>query len=288
MGRKNPALTRRQTLAGAGAALLASAAGTGASAAAAAGSAASEGGEEPKTFILVHGTWLGGWSWQYVRRILQRAGHDVYAPSLSGCGDRAHMMNPDIGLDTHIQDIVNIIDFESLDNVILVGHSFAGMVITGVADARREKIRRIVFFDALVPAEGRMSGVSRTPEGKLSEYFVKRMEKFVDGYQMSYYDSYPLKMLVPDTETEVQALLKEKITLHPMRAWSDILELENGGWEGLPRTYIHCVGQEYSMSSEAMVGPARAPGWQFIELDIPRGGMLTHPELVAETFANLT
>ena len=286
MGRKNPALTRRQTLAGAGAALLASAAGTGASAAATGASA--EGAEESKTFILVHGTWLGGWSWQFVRRILQRAGHDVYAPSLSGCGDRAHMMNPDIGLDTHIQDIVNIIDFESLDNVILVGHSFAGMVITGVADARREKIRRVVFFDALVPEEGRMSGVSRTPEGELSEYFVKRMEKFVDGYQMSYYDSYPLKMLVPDTETEIQALLKEKITLHPMRAWSDILELKNGGWEGLPRTYIHCVGQEYSMSSEAMVGPARAPGWQFIELDIPRGGMLTHPELVAETFASLT
>ena len=288
MGRKNPALTRRQTLAGAGAALLASAAGTGASAAATDAADASDGGEEPRTFILVHGTWLGGWSWQYVRRILERAGHDVYAPSLTGCGDRAHMTSPDIGLDTHIQDIVNIIDFESLDNVILVGHSFAGLVITGVADARRDRIRRVVFFDALVPAGERMSGVSRTPEGELSEYFVKRMEKFVDGYRMSYYDSYPLKMVVPDSEPELQALLKEKITLHPMRAWSDELELKNGGWEGLPRTFIHCVGQEYSMSSEAMVGPARAPGWQFIELDIPRGGMLTHPELVAETFANLT
>ena len=280
MRRKTGALTRRQTLAGAGAALVASAAGS--------GGARAGTGEESKTFILVHGTWLGGWSWQYVRRILERAGHDVYAPSLTGCGDRAHLISPDVGLDTHIQDIVGIIDLEGLDDVILVGHSFAGMVITGVADARREKIRRIVFFDALVPAEGRMSGVSRTPEGELSEYFVKRMEKFVDGYKMDYFDSYPLKMLVPDSETEIQALLNEKITLHPMRAWSDVLELENGGWEGLPRTYIHCVGQEYSMSSEAMVGPARAPGWQFLELDIPRGGMFTHPELVAETFANLT
>ena len=279
MRRKTGALTRRQTLAGAGAALVASAAGSGAKARTV---------EESKTFILVHGTWLGGWSWQYVRRILERAGHDVYAPSLTGCGDRAHLIGPDVGLDTHIQDIVGIIDLEGLDNVILVGHSFAGMVITGVADARRDRIRRIVFFDALVPAEGRMSGVSRTPEGEISEYFVKRMEKFVDGYKMDYFDSYPLKMLVPDSETEIQALLKEKITLHPMRAWSDVLELRNGGWEGLPRTYIHCVGQEYSMSSEAMVGPARAPGWQFIELDIPRGGMFTHPELVAETFANLT
>jgi len=270
-------LTRRQTIAGAGAALMASAAGTRAKA-----------GGESKTFVLVHGTWLGGWSWQYVRRILERAGHDVYAPSLTGCGDRSHMASPDVGLGTHIRDIVNIIDFESLDNVILVGHSFAGMVITGVADARRDRIRRIVFFDALVPAGNRMSGVPRTPEGELSEYFVKRMEKFVDGYRMNYHDSYPMEMLVPDSETEIQALLKEKITLHPMRAWSDVLELKNGGWKGLPRTYIHCVGQQYSMTSDRMVGPARSPGWQFIELDIPRAGMLTHPELVAETFANLS
>ena len=105
---------------------------------------------------------------------------------------------------------------------------------------------------------------------------------------MDYFDSYPLEMVVPDSEPELQALLKEKITLHPMRAWSDVLELKNGGWEGLPRTYIHCVGQEYSMTSDFMIGPARDPGWQFIELDIPRGGMLTHPELVAETFVNLT
>ncbi len=276
MHRKNGALTRRQTLAGAGAALLASATGT---------SAKTE--EESKTFILVHGTWLGGWSWQYVRRILERAGHDVYAPSLTGCGDRAHLMSPEIGLDTHIQDIVNIIDLESLDDVILVGHSFAGLVITGVADRRRDRIRRIVFFDALVPAEGRLSGTSRTPDGEISDYFKKRMEKFVDGYQMDYFDSYPLKMVVPDSEPELQAMLKEKITLHPMRAWTDELQLQNGGWEGLPRTFIHCVGQEYSMSSEAMVGPARAPGWQFIELDTPRGGMLTHPELVARTFLEL-
>ena len=277
MRRKTGALTRRQTLAGAGAALVSTAAGSRAKAE-----------EESKTFVLVHGTWLGGWSWQYVRRILERAGHDVYAPSLTGCGDRIHMTSPDVGLDTHIQDIVNIIDFENLDNVILVGHSFAGMVITGVADQRRDRIRRIVFFDALVPTEGRMSGVSRTPEGELSDYFLKRMEKFVDGYQMDYFDSYPLEMVVPDSEPELQALLKEKITLHPMRAWSDELELKNGGWEGLPRTYIHCVGQEYSMTSDFMVGPAREPGWQFIELDVPRGGMLTHPELVAETFAQLT
>ncbi|WP_446831849.1 alpha/beta hydrolase [Candidatus Foliamicus sp.] len=269
-------VTRRQALAGGAAALVGSAA---------APRVRAEAGS--RTFVLIHGTWLGGWSWKPVRRILEREGHDVYAPSLTGCGDRAHLMSPDIGLDTHIQDVVNIIDSEDLDDVILVGHSFAGMVITGVADRRRDRIRRIVFFDALVPREGRMSGTGRGPDGEISDYFKKRMEKFVDGYQMDYFDSYPLEMLVPDSETELQALLKKKITLHPMRGWTDELELRNGGWEGLPRTYIHCVGQEFSMTSDAMVGPAREPGWQFIELDIPRAGMLTHPALVAQTFSRL-
>jgi len=263
---------------------------TGAAAAATAGAAASGHAQtdQPKTFILMHGTWHGGWVWHDVRRIMERAGHDVYAPSLTGCGDREHLISPEVGLETHITDITNIIDYEGLDDVILVGHSFTGMAITGAADRRRDRIRRIVFFDALVPTEGRMSGVRRTEDGDFPDYFKRRMEKFIDGYKMDFFEDYPLKMLVPDSETEIQALLKEKITPHPMRAWSDELVLENGGWEGLPRTYIHCIGQEYSLTSDRMIGPARGPGWQFIELDVPRNGMLTHPELVADTFIGLT
>ena len=191
--------------------------------------------DKPKTFILMHGTWHGGWVWKDVRRILERAGHDVYAPSLTGCGDRAHLMAPDVGLDTHIQDITNIIDYESLEDVFLVGHSFTGVAITGAADRRRDKIRRVVFFDALVPAEGRMSGVSRTPDGEFPDYFKKRMEKFIDGYQMDFWEDYRLEMLVPESATEARAILTEKITPHPMRSWTDELILENGGWEGLPR-----------------------------------------------------
>ena len=103
-------------------------------------------------------------------------------------------------------------------------------------------------------------------------------KKFVDGYQMSYCDSYPLKMLAPDSETEIQALLKKKIALHPMRGWTDQLELQNGGWEGLPRTFIHCVGQEYSMSSETMAGPAHDQTYGEGELQLPprESGEPTH------------
>jgi len=244
--------------------------------------------EEPRTFVLVHGTWHGGWVWRDVRRRLQARGHRVFTPTCTGCGEREHLSRPEVGLDTHIRDVVNVLDFEELDDVVLVGHSFAGMTITGVADRRRERIRRLVFFDALVPRPGRMAAVPRDPAtGQLPDWFRERQERFLDGYRMVLWEDYPVTMLVPETETAIVERLRRLITTHPARQWTDELELENGGWAGLPRTFIHCVGQAYRQSSEEMVGPARQPGWDFLELDIPRDGMLTHPALVADTFRSL-
>ena len=238
----------------------------------------------PATYVLVHGTWHGGWVWQDVADRLRARGHHVYTPTCTGCGERLHLSNPDVGLETHITDITQVIEFEELDKVILVGHSFSGITITGVADRCRERIDRIVFFDALVPREGRMSGVPRDPEtGDFPDWWKAREAHFVDGYQMDLWQDYPMEMLVPDTYPEVTAKLKRLITPHPAKQWTDELVLERGGWEGLKPTYIHCVGQTYRKSSDLMVGPARGPDWTFIELDIPRDGMLTHPELVAAT-----
>lgn len=246
-------------------------------------------GDPGKTFVLVAGTWHGGWVWRDVRRALRRKGHTVFTPTLTGTGERIHLMSPDIGLDTHIEDVVNVIEYEELSDVILVGHSFAGLVITGVADAMRERIRRVVFLDALVPSSNRLSGVTRDPEtGGLPEWWQKRAEKFVDGYQMVFSEAYPLKMLVPDSDEAAKAWLSRRLTNHPARAWSDELKLVNGGWAGLPRTIIRCVGQIYSPSSERMAGPALTePGWQIIELDASRDAMVTHPKLVADTLAML-
>ena len=92
---------------------------------------------------------------------------------------------------------------------------------------------------------------------------------------------------MPATETAIVARLKRLITTHPARQWTDELVLENGGWEGLRPAYVHCVGQEYRMSSDAMVGPARGPGWRFIELDAPRDAMLTHPDDVTRLLVEL-
>ena len=240
------------------------------------------------TFVLVHGTWHGGWVWQDVANRLRTMGHRVYTPTCTGCGERLHLTGPDVGLDTHITDIAQVLEFEDLNHVILVGHFFSGITITGVADRCRDRIDRIVFLDALVPREGRMSGVPLDPDtGDFPDWWKAREEHFIDGYQMDLWQDYPMEMLVPDTYPEVIAKLKRLITPHPAKQWTDELVLEHGGWEGLNPTYIHCVGQTYRQSSDLMVGPARGPDWAFIELDIPRDGMLTHPDLVSTTLSGL-
>lgn len=252
------------------------------------GSQALGGTRAPATFVLVHGTWHGGWAWQGVAQILRGQGHRVYTPTCTGCGERVHLTHPEVGLDTHIEDVANLVRFEELEDVILVGHSFAGLTITGVADRLRERIHRIVFLDALVPRPGRMSGVPRDANsGDFPDWWLKRQEKFIDGFQMDMWDEYPVDMLVPPDNAPLVAKLKRLITTHPARQWTDELVLERGGWEGLHPVYIHCVGQKYRMSSEQMIGPARGPGWQFIELDTPRDAMLTHPDMVARTLDSL-
>ena len=106
------------------------------------------------TFVLVHGGWHGGWCWQKVIPFLEAAGHEVYAPTLTGLAERASELSPDIGLDTHIQDIVGLLEEKDLQGVILVGHSYGGMVITGVVDAVPERIAHLVYLDTFVPRDG--------------------------------------------------------------------------------------------------------------------------------------
>ena len=107
------------------------------------------------TFVLVHGAWHGGWCYKRVARLLRQAGHDVYTPTLTGLGERAHLMNRAIALDTHVQDIVGVIRCEELSDVVLCGHSYGGMVITGVAEQMAAKIRSLVYLDAFVPENGK-------------------------------------------------------------------------------------------------------------------------------------
>ncbi len=118
------------------------------------------------TYMIVHGAWGGGWAFKKVDSLLTIAGYKVYRPTLTGQGERVHLATPEIGLNTHIQDVVNTILFEDLRNVILVGHSYGGMVVTGVADSIPERISKLIYLDAFVPEDGEsVFAQGKTPEG---------------------------------------------------------------------------------------------------------------------------
>ena len=127
---------------------------------------------EHYTFVIVHGATGGGWDWKVVDQYLSAKGHIVYRPTLTGLGEKHHLINPDINLTTHINDIVNMIVFENLNNVVLVGHSYGGMVITGVMDRIPERIEHVTFLDAKVPDDGMSMS-----EGQL----LPREHKIIDG-----------------------------------------------------------------------------------------------------------
>ena len=107
-----------------------------------------------KTFVLVHGAWHGGWCWRRVADLLERQGHKVFSPTLTGLGERSHLMRAGIDVSTHVTDIVNVLKWESLTNVVLCGHSYGGMVVSGVAEKAGSAIASIVFLDAFVPENG--------------------------------------------------------------------------------------------------------------------------------------
>jgi pimeloyl-ACP methyl ester carboxylesterase len=131
----------------------------------------------PKTFVLVHGGWVGGWYWRRVTDQLQAKGHRVYAPTLTGLGERSHLMSALITLDTHIADVVNVIKWEDLNNIVLVGHSYAGFVISGVAERALHSIGSIVFVDAFLPENGqRLIDLGRPELGAITLTAAERNE----------------------------------------------------------------------------------------------------------------
>ena len=106
------------------------------------------------TFVVAHGAWSAGWAWKKMRPLMRGAGHELWTPTYTGLGERAHLGHADVSLDTHIQDIVAVLETEDLTDVILIGHSYGGMVATGVADRARARIRHLVYLDAFAPTDG--------------------------------------------------------------------------------------------------------------------------------------
>ncbi len=134
------------------------------------------------TFVLVHGGWCGGWWMSRLARALRRRGVEVFAPTLTGLGEREHLASPEVGLNTHIQDITAVLSYEDLRDVVLVGHSYGGAVATGVADRTRDRIARLIYFDAVVLQNGQSLGDVFPPQ--LTQALIGLAQREGDGWRL--------------------------------------------------------------------------------------------------------
>jgi pimeloyl-ACP methyl ester carboxylesterase len=215
------------------------------------------------TYVLVHGASGGGWDWKPMDQLLSAEGHTVYRATLSGLGERAHLASPDINLTTHINDVANLILFEELEQVVLVGHSYGGMVITGLMDRMPENIKQVFFLDAFVPADG-MAAVDLW--GDLSAH------KIVDG--MVHFSWLDKRRPVPGDVPQSYKTLTESVS------FSNPLALE------LPVTYVPFVGGVAEGKVRAGLDPswkrAVTRGWTVKVLESDHNAQRSHPRELAE------
>jgi pimeloyl-ACP methyl ester carboxylesterase len=208
------------------------------------------------TFVLVHGTTAGGWVWKTIATELEAAGHTVYRPSLTGLGERTHLLTRDVGALTHITDIVNLFEFEDLDEVVLVGHSYGGLVITGVADQLPDRIRELIYFDAVVPEDGESAMSGTDPETLAAD--KKRVDAEGDGW------------LVPVDAGPIEQRSKNRP--HPYKSWIEPIRLTNPAREAVPATYVRFTrdkepGSLWWKRMERNWARAQAKGWRLREVD---------------------
>ena len=229
------------------------------------------------TYVLVHGGGHGGWCYQRVARILRSAGHDVYTPTLSGLGERSHLMGPGIDLDTHITDVCAVLQYEDLREVILVGHSYGGMVVTGVADRAADRVGRLVYLDAANPVNNQsLVDVS----GPVIEA-VRPYGRVVDGVELVLFPDPEIVKLYGVTDPDDVAWMTERLTPHPWACFEQKLRLTNEKalW-AIPQYHIICTSTLATRDPELME-KARADG-RLWDIDTGHDLMITEPDFVAD------
>jgi pimeloyl-ACP methyl ester carboxylesterase len=229
------------------------------------------------TYVLVHGGAHGGWCYQRVAKILRVEGHDVYTPTLTGLGERAHLVSADVDLDLHIRDITAVLHYEDLRDVILVGHSYGGMVITGVADRAVDRVGRLVYLDAANPVNGQsLVDVA----GPIIEA-TRPTGTVVDGVELVLLPSPEAGMFYGVTDPDDVAWMAERLTAHPWKCFEQPLELTNeAAMLAIPRYHIVCTSTLASRDPE-LIAKARADG-RLWDVDTGHDLMITEPEAVAD------
>jgi pimeloyl-ACP methyl ester carboxylesterase len=223
-----------------------------------------------QVIVIVHGAWGGGWAFREVDELLTQRGYKVFRPQLTGEGERVHLARPDIGLETHIEDVVNMIRYEDLHDIILVGHSYGGMVITGVADRVPDRIRRLVYLDAFIPRNG------ESMRGLLGARWAEIQDMIHDGYVVPKW----VKPDQPPPHDEPQAL----------KTMTDGIVLTNDAARKLPMTYILTVREGTKPEDDEFFAQslrAKALGWPVLQLASDHNPQWSAPQALVELLAGI-
>jgi pimeloyl-ACP methyl ester carboxylesterase len=222
----------------------------------------------PKTFLVCHGAWSAGWAWKKMHPLMQAAGHRLVTPSYTGLGERAHLAHQGLDLESHIQDMLNVIQYEDLRDIVLVGHSYGGMVATGVADRARDKVAQMIYVDAFVPGDGQslfdLNESGRTP--------LQQAAKDGDGWRV------PPMQTPPDTSAaDVEWLAARRVQM-PIKCFETKLKLQ-GGPLTLPRSYVYAMRVTPADTFGPFARMTKAdPAWRYFEIDASHSPNVTAPE----------
>lgn len=227
-------------------------------------------------YVLVHGAWHGGWCWKKIKALLEARGHIVYTPTLTGLGERSHLLTPEVNLSTHIQDIVSMLEYEDLNNVILVGHSYAGMVISGVAERASSRLSHLVYLDAYLPEDGKST----------VDYFViPSLDKIVmekgDGWKIPPLGT--LKDLGITDERDID-WVKARVGAQPYKTFTDTINLSGSG-NSIPKAFIRLSNFPWFVEAAER---ARSMGFSYQEmLSGGHDAMISAPGETVLTILNL-
>ena len=226
-----------------------------------------------KTFVLVHGAWHGGWCWRRVSDLLEKKGHKVFAPTMTGLGERSHLIGGKIDLATHVTDIVNVIRWENLSDVVLVGHSYGGVVISGVAEQMREAIGSIVFLDAFLPASG--DSLATKASQPVREAIAGLVEKGETAMK-------PVSAAVFRVNEKDRAWVDAMCTPHPLATFTDKISVTGARDRIAKKAYVRAKGYP-SVPFDGFHEQLKTnTAWRVYELPCGHDAMVDMPDRLTE------
>jgi pimeloyl-ACP methyl ester carboxylesterase len=230
----------------------------------------------PQTFVLVHGAWHGGWCWQRVANVLRGAGHRVFTPTLTGFGERVHLLRPGLTLEDLATDVAKVIEAEELENVILVGHSFGGNPVSVVADRSPGALKQLIYVDTLLLRNGE-SGFSRLDPAVVAQR-IKLAEESSGGLTIPP----PSPEVFGVTDPVDVAWLKRRLTPLPVSCYQEPIRLKHPLGNGLGKTYIACTQPAYRPAATDHQWTKDQTDWRYLELATGHDAMVTSPGQLAE------